>query len=279
MNITPIRNHTKILFAAVIMLSISAAKAQNPAPKARHRYIVVAHRGDHTVYPENTIEGYAAAIKDGADYIEIDLRTTSDGKLVSMHDATVNRMTDSVGLVKNFSLNEIEKLKVKPKGQSGETVYRVPTFEQILQLCRNKIYIYIDFKEADAAATLALLKKYQMQRQVLVYINKPSQLADWRKTDAAMPLMLSMPDSVKTPDGVKNFIAQYHPDILDGSYNTYSRAMVDYADSVNIPVWPDAQSRSEGPQVWENAIALGLKGLQTDNPPALIKYLEEKGLR
>ncbi|MDB4922574.1 glycerophosphodiester phosphodiesterase family protein [Mucilaginibacter sp.] len=269
-----------ICLAATLLLLIPITNyAQNPVPKARHKYIVVAHRGDHTVYPENTLEGYAATIKDGADYIEIDLRTTSDGKLISMHDASINRMTDSKGLIKDLTVQQVAELKVRVKSKPDTATYRIPTFEQILELCKDKIYIYIDFKEADATATLNLLKQYHMEKQVLVYINKASQITDWRKTDPAMPLMLSMPDSIKDPVAMKKFIDAYHPDVLDGNYNTYNSDMLAFAASLNLPVWPDAQGPLEGPLVWDKAIALGLKGLQTDNPPALIKYLEEKGLR
>ena len=269
-----------IALVSLLLFVLPKAYSQpNPVPKARHKYIVVAHRGDHTVYPENTLEGYAATIKDGADYIEIDLRTTSDGKLISLHDASINRMTDSKGLIKDLTLQQAEELKVRVKSKPDTATYHIPTFEQILKLCRDKIYIYIDFKEADATATLKMLKQYHMEKQVLVYINKASQFADWRKTDPTMPLMLSTPDSVKEPVAMKKFIDMYHPDVLDGNYNTYTRDMLEFAAAVNLPVWPDAQSSLEGPLVWDKAIALGLKGLQTDNPPALIKYLEGKGLR
>ena len=270
------------LITLIPILLLLAAKADcqpNPVPKARHKYIVVAHRGDHTVYPENTLEGYAATIRDGADYIEIDLRTTTDGKLISMHDASVNRMTDSKGLIKDLTLQQIAELKVRVKNKPDTATYRIPTFEQILKLCRDKIYIYIDFKEADATATLNLLKQYHMEKQVLVYINKVSQITDWRKTDPTMPLMLSMPDSVKDAGAMKKFIDAYHPDVLDGNYNTYTHDMLEFAASAKLPVWPDVQGPLEGPLVWDKAIAIGLKGLQTDNPPALIKYLEGNGLR
>ena len=270
----------KFLFiaAAAILLMISA-NAQNPAPAARHKYIVAAHRGDHTVYPENTLQGYAMAIKDGADYIEIDLRTTVDGQLVSMHDASTDRMTGFKGLIKNLTLQQLRDLKVKAKNNADTATYRIPLFGEILKLCKDKIYIYIDFKEADATATLNLLKKYHMEKQVLVYINKASQVTDWRKTYPTMPLMLSMPDSVKNVESMKKFVGTWHPDILDGNYSTYTKEMLAFAASLNIPVWPDAQSPLEGPLVWDKAIAVGLRGLQTDNPPALIKYLEGKSLR
>jgi glycerophosphoryl diester phosphodiesterase len=263
----------------LLLLLLKAEQKPNPVPKARHKFIVIAHRGDHVIYPENTLQGYKQAIKNEADYIEIDVRTTSDGQLVSMHDASVNRMTDGKGQVKDLTLAQVEGLRISSKDKNDTATYRVPTFEQILKQSKDKIYIYIDFKEATAIATYNLLKQYHMEKQVLVYINKPSQFTDWRKTAPDMPLMLSLPDSVKNTAAMQKFIDMYHPDVLDGGYKEYDNKMVEYAGSAGIPVWPDVQGPQENRQVWDTAIALGLKGMQTDNPPALVKYLKEKGLR
>ena len=251
----------------------------NPVPKARHKFIVVAHRGDHQLYPENTLAAYRQGILNGADYVEIDLRTTSDGELVSMHDNTVNRMTNGKGQVKDLSLKQLLDLKIVSKNQNDTTTYRIPTFKQIIEVCRNKIYIYIDYKEADAASTYRMLRQYHMEKQVIVYINKPEQYTDWRKICPVMPLMVSLPDSVKSADKLKAFTSEFKPDILDGNYNGYSREMIEFADGSSLQVWPDAQSASEGPGDWDKAIALGLKGLQTDHVPQLIAYLKQKGLR
>ena len=251
----------------------------NPPPKARHSYIISAHRGDHVRYPENTLEGYAEAIKNEADYVEIDLRTTKDSALVSMHDATVNRMTNGKGAVKDMTLAEIEQLQVKSNDNTDKAVYHVPTFEQIITLCKDKIYIYIDFKQASAYVTYAMLKKYGMEKQVLVYINAPQQFIDWRSAAPTMPLMVSMPGSVKDVESMKTFINLLKPDILDGNWKEYTKEMVSVAQSMGLVVWPDAQSKDEGSQVWDEAIAKGFTGLQTDHPAALVKYLKGKGLR
>lgn len=267
-----------ILFIAVFTW-LGALAQSNPAPKARHSFIVICHRGDHLKYPENTLNGYAEAIKNDADYVEIDLRTTKDSALVSIHDATVNRMTNGKGAIKDMTLDEIEKLELKSNDSTDKAIYRVPTFEQILTLCKNKIYIYIDFKQAGAAVTYAMLKKYGMEKQVLVYINGIQQLIDWRKTAPDMPLMLSMPNSAKDVESMKTFINQAKPDLLDGSWKEYSKDMVSTAHDMNLPAWPDIQSKDEGPQDWDQAIAKGFMGLQTDHPAALVKYLKEKGLR
>jgi len=265
-----------LLAACIVWINVSAQP--NPAPTARHRFIVICHRGDHVIYPENTLVAYAEAIKNGADYVEIDLRTTKDSALVSMHDGTVNRMTNAKRNVKDMTLAEIEQLQVKSRDSLDKTVYRVPTFEEILKLCKNKIYIYIDFKNASAAATYAMLKKHGMEKQVLVYINAIQQFIDWRHVAPEMPLMFSMPNSVKDVEGMKTFINQVKPDILDGGWKEYSKEMVQFANDQNIPVWPDIQSKDEDKN-WDAALALGLKGLQTDHPAAIIKYLSEKGLR
>jgi glycerophosphoryl diester phosphodiesterase len=255
---------------------INANAQPNKAPAAKHHFVVIAHRGDHVIYPENTLAAYAEAIKNGADYVEIDLRTTKDSALVSMHDATINRMTDGKGAVKDLTLNEIEQLRVKSNDTLDKTMYRVPTFEQILSLCKDKIYIYIDFKQASPAATYTMLKKYGMEKQVLVYINGIQQLIDWRKAAPGMPLMLSMPKSAKDVAAMETFISQMKPDLLDGGWKEYSAEMVAAAKAAQLPVWPDIQSKDEGPEFWEQAIARGFAGLQTDHPAALVKFLKKK---
>jgi glycerophosphoryl diester phosphodiesterase len=269
-------------FSFITIISLIAGLitfTPNPAPKSKHKFIVAAHRGDHVIYPENTLAAYEEAIKNEADYVEIDLRTTKDGELVSMHDGTINRMTNGKGNLKDFTLDELEQLKVKSKDTTDKTVYRIPTFKQILTACKNRINIYLDFKAADPEQAYQVIKQYGMEKQVLVYINSAVQYTGWRKAAPKMPLMLSMPDSVKTAAAMENFINQYQPDILDGSYKQYTREMVALAAKYNIPAWPDIQSAAEGPDDWNKALDKGLQGLQTDHPAALVKFLKEKGLR
>jgi glycerophosphoryl diester phosphodiesterase len=114
---------------------------------------------------------------------------------------------------------------------------------------------------------------------VLVYINGIQQLIDWRHVAPEMPLMLSMPNSAKDVEGMKTFINQAKPDLLDGDWKEYTQEMVTETKGINLLAWPDVQSKDEGAAIWDQAIAKGFTGLQTDHPAALVKYLEEKGLR
>jgi glycerophosphoryl diester phosphodiesterase len=55
--------------------------------------------------------------------------------------------------------------------------------------------------------------------------------------------------------------------------------MVSAAKEMRLTAWPDIQSAGEGPRDWEQALAKGFTGLQTDHPAAIVKFLKEKGFR
>lgn len=88
----------------ISLLPFCCFAQKDSLPKGKNRFIVIAHRGDHTNAPENTLAAYLHAIDDGADFVEIDLRTTKDSQLVIMHNATIDHMTGHEGAVNSFYL-------------------------------------------------------------------------------------------------------------------------------------------------------------------------------
>ena len=248
-------------------------------PKSKNKLVVIAHRGNHTNAQENTIAAYSNAITAGADYIEIDLRTSKDSQLVIMHDGSVNRMTNGTGKINSLTWAELQQLKVIEKNHPEWPEQTIPLFNEVLQLCKGKINIYLDFKDADVKATYIALVKAGMQQSVIVYINAAHQFTEWKTIAPQIPLMLSMPDSIKSVPQLNSFLNQYNIGILDGSFKEYSLEMVKTAADKNVPVWPDIQSANEGPALWESVINMGFAGLQTDHPEALILFLKNKKLR
>ena len=67
----------------------------------------IAHRGASGSAPENTVAAFERAIRIGVDAIEIDVHGTSDGRVVVIHDATLDRTTDRRGLVRQQTLDQI----------------------------------------------------------------------------------------------------------------------------------------------------------------------------
>ena len=256
-----------------------ALQTPNPAPNPQHHFLVSAHRGDHTHAPENTLQAYANAIKAGADFVEIDLRTTRDSQLVIMHDASVNRMTAGVGLIKDMTFDSVRLLRVREKAHPKWGDYAIPTFDEVLQLCKDKIGIYLDFKNADPAVAYAAIRRYGMEDQVLVYINAPQQFIGWRRVAPHMPLMVSLPGNVRTADSLASFLSRYHPDILDGDWDGYTPEMVTLATKNGYLVFPDIQGPNESPALWDAAVGKGIHALQTDHPGDMVAWLKERSLR
>ena len=268
-----------LLFLSIGFFAAGSGQTLAPLPAPRHAFTVVCHRGDHTHAPENTLKAYGNAIKAGADYVEIDLRTTVDSQLVIMHDATVNRMTNGAGLIKDMHYDSLSTLRVKDKTHPEWGEFPIPTFVQVLELCKDKIYIYLDFKNADPGAAYRLIQKYGMEKQVVVYINAEQQFHDWRRVAPAMPLMVSLPGSVKDVESLKQFLDKVHPEILDGDYDQYTQEMITTAQQLGYTVLPDIQGPAEGPALWEQPIQKGIKALQTDHPEDLIAWLVGKSIR
>lgn len=86
---------------------------------------------------------YARAIKDKADYIEIDLRETKDGHLIAIHDKTVDRTTDGKGMTDDLSLAQIKKLNAG-KGE------KILTLEEIIQKFGQTANYYIETRESNS---------------------------------------------------------------------------------------------------------------------------------
>lgn len=88
--------------------------------------LIYAHRGYSAKYPENTISAFKAALPH-VDGIELDVQLTRDGRLVVIHDETIDRTTNGSGFVKDMTLRQLRLLRT----ESGE---RIPTLEEVLVL-------------------------------------------------------------------------------------------------------------------------------------------------
>ncbi|WP_233004732.1 glycerophosphodiester phosphodiesterase [Exiguobacterium aurantiacum] len=88
--------------------------------------LIYAHRGYSAKYPENTLSAFKAALPH-VDGIELDVQLTRDGRLVVIHDETVDRTTNGSGFVKDMTLRQLRLLRT----ESGE---RIPTLEEVLVL-------------------------------------------------------------------------------------------------------------------------------------------------
>ena len=95
-----------------------------------------AHRGCSQMYPENTILAFEKASEiNGLTGIELDIQLSRDGYLVVCHDERVDRTTDGIGEVRNYTLAELRKLRIDAGNGMAE---RIPVIEEVLDLLKPK---------------------------------------------------------------------------------------------------------------------------------------------
>jgi glycerophosphoryl diester phosphodiesterase len=229
---------------------------------------VVAHRGVHDNIPENSIPAYQKAIDLGCDFVEIDVRTTKDGHFVSIHNATIDAyVLGKTGNVKDFTVAEIKALdigiKINPKWK--ET--RVPTFEEVLVLCKGKIGIYLDLKDAPVDQLLMIIKKHKMEKEIIWYAS-PKQLHE---------LKLQCGDCFPMPEPYFNsmlpqLLKTIQPKIIASNFKRISPKFIKTCHDAGAIVIADESS----PDDWKKALDTGLDGIQTDHPEKLIQYLKSR---
>ena len=100
----------------------------------------IGHRGTRIDYDENTLDAFEIALKSGANYIELDVRKTTDNVLVIFHDSKVDRITNTLGYLENFSYPDIARMHFKL------TDSRVPTLDEVLKRFKKRIKFIIELK-------------------------------------------------------------------------------------------------------------------------------------
>jgi len=104
------------------------------------RPLLGGHRGNPAENPENTMRSFRSAIAAGCDLIECDVHLTSDGRLVVIHDHTLDRTTNGTGLVRDHTAAELRKLDAG----DGE---KIPLLQEVVELAIGKVGLVIEIKQ------------------------------------------------------------------------------------------------------------------------------------
>jgi glycerophosphoryl diester phosphodiesterase len=254
-------------------LAFNLAGGAAELPTSRHAFTVIAHRGNHTRAQENTITALEHAVRVGADYVEIDVRRSADGVYVLMHDATVDRMTDGHGAVRQLTIAQLQALRVADPHRPEIAPDRVPLLAEILELAKGRINLYVDFKEGERSEVAELIRKHGMTRQVIVYDEIP-HIPEWRRIAPEIALIISPPKGAASPDNLVAFVKKSGVEILDGDWTFYTREMVAALKPLGVAVWPDIQEAKEDAAYFQRVRAVGFTGAQTDHPEELLAWLK-----
>ncbi len=238
------------------------------------RVVAIAHRGEHLHNPENTIPAFEEAIRVGADFIEVDVQTTSDGKLVLSHDATVDRRTNGQGRVSAMTFEQVEALDAGIKSGQEFAGTKIPTFDQVLDLARGKIGVYVDVKNASAADLVRHIAEHGMTDHVVIYCG----LGLAKQIEQLNPKLKVMPES-NSVEHSRQLVAELHPKVIAFGAKDFVPDVIAVVKDAGAAIYVDRMGDTDGPEGWQSAIDAGADGIQTDRPGPLVEYLRQKGYK
>lgn len=259
-----------LLGVATVGCTTATREPVNMLPAPRHGGVyVVAHRGAHNGIPENTLAAYKAAIEMGADFVEVDLRTTQDDHIVSIHNKEIDSYVTNgrSGLVSEMTLDQLKQLDIGDRVGPQWSGEKIPTFEEILELCKGRVGIYLDLKDASVDKVVSIVKKWDMEHWVLWYAG----FDELERVAELCPECIVMPDPGPEENLLK-VIERFKPSVIAAVWSYYSQSFAAKCHRAGVIVIVD----ESGPACWQDALKWNTDGIQSDRPANLISLLERR---
>ena len=249
--------------------------------------LLMAHRGGSKLAPENTIEAFRRAVDDwGADVLEMDVRLTVDGRVVVIHDATLDRTTSGTGAVAETTWGQVRELDAGFRfvNLNGERSHRdrgigVPLFEEVLEAFPD-VRVNVESKVAEAAGPLTqIIADFRAEHRVLVAAEfEPTRRGargypgPW---GAARRHVLPFWMLHRIPLGNLGYVPKvdaFQVPEKSGLLRVVTRRFIHAAHALNVPVhvWT-----IDDPSDMRRLLDWGVDGIQSDRPDILADVLEE----
>lgn len=240
--------------------------------------LVVAHRGASATEPENTLAAFDAALAVGADAVELDVRLTSDGVPVVLHDPDVSAATDGSGLVHEMTLVEVKRLDAS--GGRGAR-QEVPTLAEALETIGERGGVDLEIKnlpgepafdsphEAVLRAALKALEASAFRGPVLM------TSFNWLTIELSKQLAPEIPTGFLTIAAIDanaalvyarrnghDFVLPQTPALLDAGEELVAEA---HRDGVRVGTWV-----ADDEPVLETLFSWGVDAIACNDPAAAI---------
>ena len=277
----------------------SEPKCATPQEMLRcDKVLNIAHRGGRRIRPEHTLLAYDQALADGADILELDVHETSDGMLVVMHDATVDRTTDCTGLIKEMTFADLRNCDAgfNFSNDDGETYpYRgtglvVPTMEEVFDRYPDTPFV-IEVKQSDPSIVdhfVEVIREHGVEDKMTGSAFADSLLRELR---TAAP---EIPTNMGTNETFVFWGFSFSP--LDPEYQPPAEFLqvppqFDVGDRIVDVLHPGFVPRARELDMYVHVWTIndeeemrflietyGIDGIMTDDPPLLTKVINELGV-
>ena len=160
----------------------------------------IGHRGAKGYEPENTLISFEKAIDFNVDGIELDVHLSLDGKLIVIHDETIDRTTNGKGFVNQLSLQELKSFRIENK-------YEIPTLTEVLDLVNERCFINIELKGIGTAKPVVDLITHYISKKNWDYTDFLVSSFDWKMLEEVELLNPKIRIGVLTEESIEEAFA------------------------------------------------------------------------
>lgn len=242
-------------------------------------FYVIAHRGAKSDYPENTMPAFKAAVRRGANMIELDVRLSGDGVPVVIHDATVNRTTDAKGKIAAYTADQLQQLDAGSWFRRRYAGWSIPLLEQVIQWLPDDIALNIELKPLKGNAgrhggieekCVNLVKRYGIEDKVLFssFNYESVHHIESMNPELATGILYKKRQSGNLLPS--ELVARYETDAFHCSKDQLNKHWIQNLNFHNIPFLIYTVNREKGMQHFYQQ---GAAGIITDNPEQLYRVI------
>ena len=233
--------------------------------------LIVAHRGISSLYPENTLIAFKEAMKLGVDMIELDVHQTRDGKLVVIHDDSLDRTTNGKGKVNQITLKEIKKHSAGKWFSKKFEKEKIPLLGEVFEMVKNKkIKLLIEIKQVGVEKSLLnLIKRYKIFDNVICGSFYLESIVRIRKLSPAIPTAF-ITDSLNL-ERMKKTLLREGINIVAINFSNLSSSLLKSYHASGFVV--DAWTIDDRGDMKKN-LDMGLEMITTNYPQRLKKLLK-----
>ncbi|MDL1900249.1 glycerophosphodiester phosphodiesterase [Anaerolineae bacterium CFX9] len=262
-------------------------RAEDPA------VLVIAHQGGDGERPGNTMSAFRHAVEIGADVLEMDVHSTADGVLVTIHDDTVDRTTNGTGRVNDMTFAELQALDagyhwptLAEESDRDDRPFRgqgitIPALDDVLSAFPQMRYV-IEIKQETPSIVQPLcdlLRRHNLQEATIVASFRPAVMYDFRQRCPEVATS-AVEEEIRpffflTMAGLhRAYVPQAHalqvPEYAAG-FQVVTPAFISAAHHHNIAVQPWTINDAE---TMQRMIDIRVDGLITDYPSLLLELLD-----
>jgi len=236
--------------------------------------LYVAHRGLATAYPENTFIAFEAALRSGVDMLEIDIHCTADGKLVVIHDETIDRTSNSSGHVGRLTLEALKQFDFglhKGEAFKGQRILLLAEVLDLIKKYPQKLLIEIKEPQLYSGIENKLIEQLKVHNMPTEKVIIQSFNTHCIQNIASMDLDYELGVLIskrkywfRMPNFKKiSTYAKY----INPQYTLINRRFMKKANDYGLSVLPYTVNQK---RVATKLIKLGVDGLISDNPEKLM---------